>query len=55
MGDVIDFEEYRKRRARDAATARDGKSSRGRRRERKAPLTEPAERVEDGMDDDSED
>ena len=55
MGDVIDLEEYRKRRASDAAKVRDGKPARGRRRERKAPLSEPAERVEDGTDDDSED
>ncbi len=55
MGDVIDLEKYRKRRAREAARTRDGKSSRNRRRERKAPLYEPAERVEDGPDDDSED
>ena len=55
MGDVIDLEAYRKRRARDAATARDGKSGSSRRRERKVPLSEPAERVEDGTDDDSED
>ena len=50
MGDVIDFEEYRKRRAREESAAHDGKpgrSSRGRRRERKAPLPEPVVRDED--------
>jgi hypothetical protein len=58
MGDVIDFEKYRKRRAREEAAAHDGKRgrpSRGRRRERKAPLPEPVVRDEDGTDDDSED
>jgi hypothetical protein len=56
MGDVIDLEEYRKRRAREETAAQDGKSgrsNRGRRRERKAPLTEPVERDEDGTDDHS--
>jgi len=57
MGDVIDLEEFRKRRAREEAKARDGKpgrSRRGRKRERKAPLSDPAAREEDteaGTDD----
>lgn len=57
MGDVIDLEEFRKRRAREDAKARDRKSGRsghGRKRERKAPLAEPASRDEDaeaGTDD----
>ncbi len=54
MGDVIDLEEYRKRRAREAAKTREGKPGRSRRRERKAPLSEPAERVQDGTEDDPE-
>jgi hypothetical protein len=56
MGDVIDLEEYRKRRAREEAATQDGRSgrsSRGRRRECKAPLPEPVERDEDGTDDHS--
>ena len=58
MGDVIDLEEFRKRRAREEAKARDGKSGRtgrGRKRERKAPLSDPAARDENtdaGTDDD---
>ena len=58
MGDVVDLEEFRKRRTREEAKARDGKSGRSRRglkRERKAPLSEPAAREDDaeaGTDDD---
>ena len=51
MGDVVDLEEFRKRRAREEAKARGGKSGRsgrGRKRERKAPLSEPAAREDDG-------
>ncbi len=61
MGDVIDLEEFRKRRAREEAKARDGKSGRsgrGRKRERKAPLSDPAARDENadaGTDDDQAD
>ena len=57
MGDVIDLEDFRKRRAREEAKARNGKSGRtgrGRKRERKAPLSEPAAREENaeaGTDD----
>ena len=57
MGDVIDLEEFRKRRAREEAKAREGKASRSgrsRKRERKAPLSEPAAREDDteaGTDD----
>ena len=50
MGDVIDLEEFRKRRAREDSKERKGKaggSGRGRKRERKAPLAEPAARDED--------
>ena len=53
MGDVIDLDKYRKRRAREEAKTRDGKSGRsgrGRKRERKAPLSEPAARDEDDAD-----
>jgi hypothetical protein len=55
MGDVIDFEEYRKRRIRDAAAAREEKPGRGRRRERKPPLAEPAEPAQESTDDESQD
>lgn len=61
MGDVIDLEAFRKRRAREEAKARKGKSGRsgrGRKRERKAPLSDPAARDENtdaGTDDDQSD
>ena len=61
MGDVIDLAEYRRRRAREEAKARDsksGRSGRGRKRERKAPLSDPAARDENadaGTDDDQAD
>ncbi len=57
MGDVIDLEDFRKRRAREEAKARNGKTrrtGRGRKRERKGPLSEPAareENAETGTDD----
>lgn len=61
MGDVIDLEEFRKRRVREESKERKGKSGgsgRGRKRERKAPLAEPAARDEDteaGADDNKAD
>lgn len=50
MGDVIDFEEFRKRRTREEGRKRDGRSGRARRRERQAPLPEPTARDEDDVD-----
>jgi hypothetical protein len=55
MGDVIDLEEYRRRRARDAGTGRDAEPERGRRRDRKVPLCEPAAPSQDGTDDQPQD
>ena len=53
MGDVIDFDEYRKRRVRQDARKRESKSGRfghDPKREHRAPLPEPASRDDDDAD-----